>query len=257
MSENSSENFRPGRPHQLRPRTHPLPGRHPALRLPACRLLGLMVARASANLEQFVGIACDEIIGQPVSRVISGKTMHTLRNRLSIMRGPDGSSACSASSFEAGLLFDIAIHMSDDQVVIEAAEPSQEGAQAACRCRSAARWAVSTRPRRWRPSSAKAPARPARSPASTASWSIASMKAAPAKWWRKPLVPASAPSLGPHYPAWTFPHRRALYTRNLSCIIADIDAVNVPLVLEIDAHGRSPDLLRRSCARSRLSTSSI
>jgi light-regulated signal transduction histidine kinase (bacteriophytochrome) len=72
-------------------------GREPIHRLGAIQPFGFLivvssdwlVARASVNLEQFVGVSHSEIIGQPVSRIIGGKTMHTLRNRLSVMRGPD------------------------------------------------------------------------------------------------------------------------------------------------------------------------
>jgi hypothetical protein len=64
--------------------------------------------------------------------------MHTLRNRLSVMRGPDVVERLFGVGLsDDGPLFDIAVHMSDDQVVIEA-EPSQDGSQGGSTGRSAA-----------------------------------------------------------------------------------------------------------------------
>jgi light-regulated signal transduction histidine kinase (bacteriophytochrome)/CheY-like chemotaxis protein len=49
--------------------------------------------------------------------------------------------------------------------------------------------------------------------------------------------------LGLHYPASDIPvQARALYTRNLFRIIADVDAVSVPVLPERDAYGRPLDL---------------
>ena len=82
-----------------------------------------------------------------------------------------------------------------------------------------------------------------RLPVSIGSWSIVSTKAVPAKWWRKPPGPASASFLGLHYPASDIPvQARALYLRNLFRIIADVDAVPVPILPPLDEHGRPLDL---------------
>jgi light-regulated signal transduction histidine kinase (bacteriophytochrome)/CheY-like chemotaxis protein len=243
VNENSSENF--GKVDLTNC------DREPIHRLGAIQPFGFllvvssdwMVARASANLEQFVGIACDEIIGQPVSRVISGKTMHTLRNRLSIMRGPDVVERLFGIELsEGGPLFDIAIHMSDDQVVIEA-EPSQEGAQGGS--------PVSIRSMMGRLDQAETleaffreGARQARALTGFDRVMVYRFDESGAGEVVAEAARAGIGSfLGLHYPASDIPvQARALYTRNLFRIIADIDAVNVPLVPEIDAHGRSLDL---------------
>lgn len=202
-----------------------------------------MVARASTNLAQFVGVSHDEIIGQPVSRIIHSKTMHTLRNRLSIMRGPDVVERLFGVELsEGGPLFDIAIHMSDEQVVIEA-EPSQEG--------SAGGSPISIRSMMARLDQAEAMeaffregARQARALTGFDRVMVYRFDESGAGEVVAEAARAGIGSfLGLHYPASDIPvQARALYTRNLFRIIADIDAVNVSLEPEFDAHGRPLDL---------------
>ena len=47
-----------------------------------------MVARASANLDEYLGIDPLEAIGRPVSELLLPQAIHDLRNRTAMLRGP-------------------------------------------------------------------------------------------------------------------------------------------------------------------------
>src|SRR3569623_869456 len=85
-----------------------------------------IVTRVSANSAEFVGLAPEAIIGRPVTDVFTPTAIHNLRNRLAMLRGPDAVERLfGASLTENGTPRDCAIHMSGDEVVIEA-DPSSE-----------------------------------------------------------------------------------------------------------------------------------
>ncbi|MGY8639370.1 hybrid sensor histidine kinase/response regulator, partial [Bradyrhizobium sp. 14AA] len=48
-----------------------------------------IVARASANTADFIGRTPDEVIGQPLRDLFPARTVHELRNRTAMLRGPD------------------------------------------------------------------------------------------------------------------------------------------------------------------------
>jgi light-regulated signal transduction histidine kinase (bacteriophytochrome)/CheY-like chemotaxis protein len=202
-----------------------------------------LVARASANLEQFVGVSHREIIGRPVSQIIHSKTMHALRNRLSIMRGPDMVERLFGVALsEDGPLFDIALHMSDDQVVIEA-EPSQDGSQggstASIRSMMARLDQAGTLDAFFREGARQARALTGFDRVMVYRFDDSGAGEVVAEAARSGI----GSFLGLHYPASDIPvQARALYTRNLFRIIADVDAVNVPVLPDLDAHGRPIDL---------------
>ncbi|KQV10772.1 two-component system sensor histidine kinase/response regulator [Rhizobium sp. Root1203] len=202
-----------------------------------------LVARASANLEQFVGVSHREIIGRPVSQIIHSKTMHALRNRLSIMRGPDMVERLFGVALsEDGPLFDIALHMSDDQVVIEA-EPSQDGSQggstASIRSMMARLDQAGTLEAFFREGARQARALTGFDRVMVYRFDDSGAGEVVAEAARSGI----GSFLGLHYPASDIPvQARALYTRNLFRIIADVDAVNVQVLPDLDAHGRPIDL---------------
>jgi light-regulated signal transduction histidine kinase (bacteriophytochrome)/CheY-like chemotaxis protein len=202
-----------------------------------------LVARASANLEHFVGVSHEEITGRPVSQIIHSSTMHALRNRLSIMRGPDMVERLFGVALsEGGPLFDIALHMSDDQVVLEA-EPSQEasqgGSSASIRSMVARLDQAGTLEAFFREGARQARALTGFDRVMVYRFDENGAGEVVAEAARAGI----GSFLGLHYPASDIPvQARALYTRNLFRIIADIDAVNVPVLPALDAHGRPLDL---------------
>jgi light-regulated signal transduction histidine kinase (bacteriophytochrome)/CheY-like chemotaxis protein len=85
-----------------------------------------MVARVSANIGEFLGIEPKDAIGMPVIELLSGDAVHALRNRLALLRGPDAVERMFGCPLTVnGRAFDVALHMSDGRVVIEA-EPTSE-----------------------------------------------------------------------------------------------------------------------------------
>ncbi len=83
-----------------------------------------MIARASENVVQFLGVPFDKMLGQPLSDFIQTQALHDIRNRLTILRGPDAVERLfSVPLIEGRPPFDIALHFVGHQVVIEA-EPA-------------------------------------------------------------------------------------------------------------------------------------
>lgn len=85
-----------------------------------------MIARVSANVSAFLGHEPDTMIGRPVTDFIPGQTIHDLRNRTAALRGPNAVERLTRCVLvENAAPFDVAIHFSAKQIVIEA-EPSSE-----------------------------------------------------------------------------------------------------------------------------------
>lgn len=79
-----------------------------------------IVTRASANLAEFLAITQADALGRPVTSLITPESLHTIRNKLTTLRGSDvverifGIALTSAQE-----RFDLAVHMSDSGVIIE------------------------------------------------------------------------------------------------------------------------------------------
>lgn len=83
------------------------------------------VIRASENAEEHLGRPLQSLLAAPVSAVFSASAIHTIRNRLSMLRSPDSVERAFATRLQAeGPLFDLAIHRVGETIVVEA-EPSQ------------------------------------------------------------------------------------------------------------------------------------
>ena len=85
-----------------------------------------LVTRASANTSQFIGITPQALLDRPLTEIFSEKAVHSIRNRVALLRGPDAVERLfDLVLVEGGNAFDVALHFSGGQVVIEA-EPSAE-----------------------------------------------------------------------------------------------------------------------------------
>lgn len=84
-----------------------------------------LISRVSANAPQFLGLPVEQLLGSSLRELFDPEAVHTLRNRLARFRHDDSiERAFGVSLLPQGERFDIAVHMSNGEVVIEA-EPSE------------------------------------------------------------------------------------------------------------------------------------
>ncbi|GAC1575157.1 MAG: hypothetical protein NVS3B5_05970 [Sphingomicrobium sp.] len=202
-----------------------------------------MISRVSANIEQFVGKSPGELIGTHVNDAFCPDAVHALRNRLALLRGPDALERmfrCALLADER--MFDIALHMNDGRVIIEA-EPSTEHhyGDATGTVRG-----MITRLDQARdiPAFFNEGARQVR--ALTGFDRVMIYRFAPDGSGE--VVAESSRSgigsfLGLHYPSSDIPKQaRALYQRSLLRVITDTESEPVPIVPSRDEHGKPLDL---------------
>ena len=78
------------------------------------------VLRASANIEPFLGFAADEAVGQPVNSVLAADLLHDIRGRLQTVAGTGIVERLFGQRLKAdGPLFDVAVHISGRETVLE------------------------------------------------------------------------------------------------------------------------------------------
>ena len=84
-----------------------------------------LISRLSANVTDFLGGSIQTLLGAPLRDVFVKEAVHAIRNRLAMLRGPDAVERILAMELQdGGPLFDIAIHVSNSTIILEA-EPSQ------------------------------------------------------------------------------------------------------------------------------------
>ncbi len=84
-----------------------------------------LISRVSANSTDFLGSSIQALLGAPLSDVFVKEAVHTIRNRLAMLRGPDAVERIFAVRLQhGGALFDVAVHISGSTIIVEA-EPSQ------------------------------------------------------------------------------------------------------------------------------------
>ncbi|WP_265530195.1 HWE histidine kinase domain-containing protein [Sphingomicrobium marinum] len=83
-----------------------------------------MVMRCSKNISEFFPVSCDDLIGTPASDLLTSEAIHTLRNRLALLRGDDALERAFGIelSHHDERRFDVAIHMVDGVIIIEGQE---------------------------------------------------------------------------------------------------------------------------------------
>jgi light-regulated signal transduction histidine kinase (bacteriophytochrome)/CheY-like chemotaxis protein len=87
--------------------------------------LDLLISRASANVASFLGRSVQSLLGAPLHSVFVEQAVHSIRNHLTMLRGPDAVERIFAAMLQhGGGLFDISVHMSGSTIIVEA-EPSQ------------------------------------------------------------------------------------------------------------------------------------
>jgi light-regulated signal transduction histidine kinase (bacteriophytochrome) len=202
-----------------------------------------MISRVSANIGQFFNVEPDDLLGSPIIDLFSFEAVHSLRNRLALLRGPDAIERIfGCALFGGDQRFDIALHMSDGRVVIEA-EPTNEHHYGDAT--GTVRGMIT---------------RLDQAADLTAFFNEGSRQVRALTGFDRVMiyrfdhdgsghvVAESAKSgigsfLGLHYPPTDIPRQaRELYKRSLLRVITDIDAVPVPLVPQLDEKGRPMDL---------------
>ncbi len=84
-----------------------------------------MIARASANVHEFIGCELADVYGRSLDEVFLPQAVHDLRNRTTMLRNDDAVERMFDVPLVAGRgNFDVAVHYSGSQIVIEA-EPSR------------------------------------------------------------------------------------------------------------------------------------
>lgn len=199
------------------------------------------VTRASINLDQFIGVAPGEAIGQPLLELFSEKAVHSIRNRITLLRGPDAVERLFyIALIEGGPLFDLALHFSGGQVVIEAEPSAQEEIEASAMVRAMV-------------------ARLNQSEGMTAYFREGARQVRALTGFDRVMVyrfdeqgsgevvaeslkPGTDSFLGLHYPASDIPAQaRRLYLRNIFRVIEDVNAVPVPIAHAVDEKGQALD----------------
>lgn len=83
-----------------------------------------IIARASANVADFIGHTHTDLVGVPLAEIFPASVIHDLRNRMTTLRGPNAVERLFHCPIVKGASeFDISLHMSFGQIIIEA-QPS-------------------------------------------------------------------------------------------------------------------------------------
>ena len=200
------------------------------------------VERASDNLETFTGVAPRAVVGRSLDTVISAEAIHTLRNRVAMLQGPDAVERIfHCTLIEGREPFDVALHASNGQIIIEG-QPSLEGvgdATNTVRSMVARLDQTTDFPRFFNEG--------VRLVRALSGFDRVMIYKFAEDGSGEVVAEACKPGIGSfkglHYPATDIPAQaRQLYRRNLMRIIADIDAAPVPIRPALDDLGRPLDL---------------
>lgn len=201
-----------------------------------------LVSRVSANSAQFIGLSPDDMLGQPVHTLLDGEAIHALRNRITLLRGPDSVERLfSIPLMAGGPAFDVAVHFSGPLVVVEAEPAAHDEMEASSTVRSMV-------------------ARLAQADSMTAFLRDGARQVRALTGFDRVMVyrfadggdgevvaealkPGIDSFFGLHYPASDIPAQaRALYLRNIFRVIADVQAQPVPIVPQLDPTGAALDM---------------
>jgi light-regulated signal transduction histidine kinase (bacteriophytochrome) len=201
-----------------------------------------VVARASANLESFIGVGAEAALGRRVEELISVDAIHTIKNRFALLNGEDAVERI----FNIHLLddrpsFDVALHISGDQFVIEAEPADGQHGDATNTVRSMVGRIDRTADF---PAFFREGARLVRALSGFDRVMVYQFdRDNSGEVVAEAVRPGIGSFLGLHYPANDIPvQARALYKRNLLRVITDINAKPVPIVPALDGAGRPLDL---------------
>jgi light-regulated signal transduction histidine kinase (bacteriophytochrome) len=201
-----------------------------------------LISRASVNIEAFLGVPHSQILGRPLTQLLSSNAVHALRNRLASIRGQDFVERVFGLVLQdEGDQFDIALHLVDGQIVLEG-EPSlvrHDGGTMPIRSMTARLDQADTLQTFFREG--------ARQTRALTGFDRVMIYRFGEDGAGEVVAEAARPGIGSflglHYPASDIPvQARALYLRNIFRIIADVDAVPVSIAPSLDERGQPLDL---------------
>ena len=200
-----------------------------------------MVSRASANLAQFIGVEPAAVMDMPLGELFGEKAVHAIRNRIALLRGPDAVERLFNVALTAdGALFDLALHFSGGQVVIEGEPSAQEEIEASAMVR-----AMISRLNQSEGMAAyfREGARQVRALTGFDRVMVYRFDdQGSGEVVAESLKPGTDSFLGLHYPASDIPAQaRRLYLRNIFRVIEDVNAVPVPVTPALDKKGQALD----------------
>ena len=201
-----------------------------------------MVARTSANLQQYTGLAPEAALGRPLIEIFSENAVHAIRNRITLLRGVDAVERLFGLALTpGGAPFDVAVHFSGPLVVIEAEPAVVEEMEASAMVRAMiARVGQAD-------SFASFLREGARQVRALTGFDRVKVYRFDEQGSGEVIAEALRPGvdsfLGMHYPASDIPPQaRKLYLRNIFRVISDINSVPVPVLPALDDKGQPLDL---------------
>ncbi|MGR8925519.1 HWE histidine kinase domain-containing protein [Rhizobium leguminosarum] len=202
-----------------------------------------IVIRASANLAEFLGVTEANALGRPVISLISPEALHAIRNKLTTLRGSDVVERIFGIALTRDQnTFDLAVHLNEGQVIIEGErcqEDRHDAASLSMRSMMSRLDHTETLEAFFREGARQARALTGFDRVMVYRFDESGSGEVVAEAARAGI----GSFLGLHYPASDIPiQARALYLRNLFRIIADVDAIAVPILPPLDEHGQPLDL---------------
>jgi light-regulated signal transduction histidine kinase (bacteriophytochrome) len=202
-----------------------------------------LVARASANLAHFTGTSPKAALGQPLDRLFRADAIHAIRNRVVLLRGPNAVERIfglallkSGPGEAAATAFDIAVHFSASEMVIEAEPAKGETLDAANQVRT-----LMSRLNQAEGMAGflRESARQVRALTGFDRVMVYRFDHSGSGEVAAEALKAGTDSfLGLNYPASDIPAQaRALYLRNVFRVIADLNAPAVPILPELSESG--------------------
>lgn len=201
-----------------------------------------IVARCSANLPDYMQLDPGEIIGLPLADIFPSAVIHDLRNRTAMLRSRDAVERVFGAELVPGASrFDLAVHMSGGQIVIEGERSTGELGDVTGMVRSMiARLDQCI-------DMAAFFREGARQVRALTGYDRVMVYRFATDGSGEVVAEAAKPGIGSflglNYPASDIPAQaRVLYTRNLLRVIADVDAKPVPVLPELDELGEPLDM---------------
>jgi len=203
-----------------------------------------MISRVSANFAEFFDKEPAEVIGKAATTLLCPDAIHSIRNRLALLRSADASERIFRCPLfdKDSKMFDIAVHMIDGLIVIEG-EPSSDhaygDATGTVRGMIARLDGAATIEKFFNEGARQVRALTGFDRVMVYQFD----EDGSGKVVAESVKPGIGNFLGLHYPANDIPKQaRALYKRNLLRVITDIDSVPVPIVPALDERKKPLDL---------------
>ncbi|UAL10520.1 HWE histidine kinase domain-containing protein [Caulobacter segnis] len=202
-----------------------------------------VVVHASTTSLRYLGVAAADLLGRPLTQVMSGHAIHNIRGRLQVMRGADAVERMFGQPLvDGGEDFDLALHYSGRLLIIEG-EPSHPDTliEPASAVRS-----MTTRIAA-RPTFEEFCHEAARQVRALTEFDRVMVYRfahdGAGEVIAESVRPGIGSFLGQRYPASDIPvQARALYERSWLRIIADVDAEISPIIPQVSPSGEPVDL---------------